>query len=212
MTASAHPSHSSHPAQQLKRLPSGIAGLDVILKGGFFEGGIYLIMGQPGTGKTILGNQICFNHVAAGGRVVYVTLLAEAHARMLIHLQSLKFFTPEPIADSLYYISGYRVLEQSGLDGLLELLRRVVRDQKATLLVIDGLVTAESVANSDLAFKRFIHELQVYVEIIGCTTFLLTQLDEHITHPEHTMVDGLLELDPHHVGLLPVRDPEGRKR
>src|SRR4051794_9069235 len=104
----------THQPPQIRRLPSGIAGLDVILQGGFFEGGIYLIMGQPGTGKTILGNQICFNHVASGGRVVYVTLLAETHARMLVHLQSLKFFTPEPIADALYYVSGYRILEQSG--------------------------------------------------------------------------------------------------
>src|SRR5258708_8908952 len=194
MTASAHPSHSSHPAQQLKRLPSGIAGLDVILKGGFFEGGIYLIMGQPGTGKTILGNQICFNHVAAGGRVVYVTLLAETHARMMVHLQSLDFFTTAPIADALYYVSGYRVLEQSGLDGLLELLRRVVRDHAASLLVIDGLITAQTIAEDDLAFKRFIHELHVYIEVVSCTTFLLTQTDHDNHHTEHTIFNDLIEL------------------
>src|SRR5712691_834313 len=185
---------STYQPQQIKRLASGIAGLDVILKGGFFEGGIYLIMGQPGTGKTILGNQICFNHVAAGGRVVYVTLLAETHARMMVHLQSLDFFTTEPIADSLYYVSGYRVLAQSGLDGLLELLRRVVRDHSASLLVIHGLITAQTVAEDDLAFKRLIREMQVYIEVVGCTTFLLTQRDPDNLHPEHTMVDGLIEL------------------
>ena len=50
----------------LEMLPTGIAGLDVILKGGFLAGGIYIIQGHPGAGKTILGNQLCFNHVAPG--------------------------------------------------------------------------------------------------------------------------------------------------
>lgn len=202
---------SARQTQLIARVPSGIPGLDTVLKGGFLQGGLYLIMGRPGAGKTILGNQISFNHVAAGGRVVYVTLLAETHARMLAHLQSLAFYDPTPIADTLYYISGYRVLEESGLDGLLEMLRRLIRDNKASILILDGLITAESVAGSDLAFKRFIHELQVYIEVVNCTTFLLTQLDPHIPHPEHTMVDGLVELSDNRIGLRAVRELEIRK-
>ena len=67
----------------LARLPSGIDGLDIILGGGFLKGGLYIIQGFPGTGKTTFGNQVCFNHAAGGGRAVYVTLLAEYHARMM---------------------------------------------------------------------------------------------------------------------------------
>ena len=76
---------------------SGVEGLDTVLQGGFLAGGIYIIQGEPGTGKTILGNQICFNHVARGGKALYVTLLAESHSRMLLHLQSLQFFAPAAI-------------------------------------------------------------------------------------------------------------------
>src|SRR5215813_1217015 len=96
---------SSRQTQSLERIPSGIPGLDTVLHGGFFQGGLYLIMGRPGAGKTILGNQISFNHVAAGGRVVYVTLLSESHARMLAHLQGMAFYDPTPIANTLYYVS-----------------------------------------------------------------------------------------------------------
>lgn len=66
----------------MERLPSGIPGLDTILHGGFLCGGIYIIQGTPGAGKTILANQICYHHAAAGYRALYVTLLAESHARM----------------------------------------------------------------------------------------------------------------------------------
>lgn len=63
----------------LKRIPTRVPGLDTVLRGG-----IFIIQGSPGAGKTILGNQICFHNVATGGDALYVTLLAENHARMLL--------------------------------------------------------------------------------------------------------------------------------
>ena len=54
----------------LQRAPSGIAGLDRILGGGLFVEGNYPVMGPPGAGKTILGNQLCFHHIATGGRAL----------------------------------------------------------------------------------------------------------------------------------------------
>jgi circadian clock protein KaiC len=195
----------------IERLPSGIAGLDIILHGGFLRGGIYILMGVPGTGKTILANQICFNTVAAGGQAVYVTLLAETHARMLTHLQSMEFFTPGPIAQSLNYYSGFRELENEGLTGLLNLLRRIIRDKHPEVLVIDGLAAANDLPVSDSTFKHFIHELHVFGEAYHCTIFLLTQLDHSNVHPEHTMVDGLIELSDRIVGLQAVRELLVRK-
>ena len=40
----------------LRRVPSGVAGLDTILGGGFLKGGLYIIQGTPGTGKTTLAS------------------------------------------------------------------------------------------------------------------------------------------------------------
>src|SRR6185295_3319049 len=37
------------------RVPTGIAGLDYILRGGLLAGRVYLVYGEPGTGKTTLG-------------------------------------------------------------------------------------------------------------------------------------------------------------
>jgi circadian clock protein KaiC len=61
----------------LDRIPSGVPGLDVILRGGFLRG-VYMVFGPPGAGKTILGNQVAFAHVAAGGRAIFLTLLTES--------------------------------------------------------------------------------------------------------------------------------------
>ena len=107
-----------------ERVPTGIPGLDTLLGGGLVSGGVYLIMGRPGTGKTTLGNQACFTHVSTGRRAVYVTLLAETHARMLRNLSSMAFFKPEAIATQIAYIGAYLVLREKQLSGLLALLRR----------------------------------------------------------------------------------------
>ncbi|SEO45886.1 KaiC protein [Halogranum amylolyticum] len=41
--------------ETISRLSSGIDGLDDVLNGGYLEGDAYLIRGEPGTGKTLLG-------------------------------------------------------------------------------------------------------------------------------------------------------------
>src|SRR5262249_47688779 len=190
-------------ATQPRRQPTGIEGLDAVLRGGFFRGGIYIIAGPPGVGKTIFGNQSCFRHVAAGGRALYVTLLSETHAQMLLYMQSLAFYDARRVGDEIRYLSGYSVIEQDGLEGLLKLLRRSVREQHCQLMVIDGVMTAESMAESQIAYKKFIHELQTWVGLIGCTVLLLTSSTTELGGPilpAHTMVDGIIELR-----TLPVR-------
>src|SRR5262245_5846985 len=180
----------------LARVPSGVVGIDAIIRGGFLQGGIYLVVGQPGAGKTIMGNQICFHHIASGGRAVYFTLLAESHARMFLHLQPLSFFDLELVGDTLQYFSGYATLEKEGLRGLLDLIRQVIKEQRTTLLILDGISTAEAAAESDIAFKRFVQALQIMTQLTKCTTVMLASPSVDPLHAEYTMVDGVFEL--HH--------------
>lgn len=199
--------------QPLERLPTGIAGLDEVLKGGVFRGGVYIVQGTPGAGKTILGNQISYNHIAAGGRALYVTLLAESHARMLGHMAQMSFFDHSAVPDRITYLSAFRALQDEGLAGLLKLLRREVGGHRATLLILDGLVAAQESAASALEFKKFIHELQTQAAANLCTCFLLTSsgADTQFISAEHTMVDGLIELSSRPYGRRAERELEVRK-
>jgi circadian clock protein KaiC len=195
----------------LERVPTGIPGLDTVLRGGFLREGIYIVRGEPGAGKTIFGNQFCFNHVAAGHHAVYVTLLAETHDRMMQHMQTMSFFEPARIPDGLYYVNGYRVLEEDGIKGFIDLLWHEIRTHNATLLVLDGLIATAEASESDRDFKKFIHELQAHIAIEGCTALLLTNGRRSDYHPEHTMVDGLIELYDVMFGMQAERELEVRK-
>lgn len=180
----------------LSYLKTGVPGLDEVLRGGFMQGSVNIIQGQPGAGKTIIGNQICYAHVAGGGRALYITLLAENHTRMLAHVGQLSYFDASAIPNGVYYVSAFRNLEEDGLNGLLALIRREVQHRGASLMVLDGLVAAEESAGTPREYKKFIHELQAQAALTDCTTFLLTSASNRQIPEaaEHTMVDGVIEL------------------
>ncbi|HKO46167.1 MAG TPA: ATPase domain-containing protein [Polyangiaceae bacterium] len=180
---------------RVERTETGVVGLDAVLRGGLVRGAIYLVMGRPGTGKTTLGNQLCFEHVKRGGRAAYMTLLAESHAAMLKNLHTMQFFDERLINNGLSYVGAYRALRDEKLRGLLDMVRRVILDENATLLVIDGISPARALAENDVALKEFVVELQMLSAMTNCTTLLLANMTAaDANDPEHTMVDGLIEL------------------
>jgi len=181
--------------EPLNRITTGIQGFDEITGGGLLKSGVYILQGAPGAGKTILANQIAYRHAAGGGNVVYVTMLAESHARLFQHMQAFSFFDPALVPDKVFYISGFNALRAEGLPGVIKLLRSEMRAHKAGILVLDGLVMAASAAASDEALKLFVSDIQAHSTLTGCTSLLLTSDDaDKPVSAEQTMVDGILLL------------------
>ena len=203
-----------------ERVATEVPGLDAVLEGGVFRGGIYAVRGAPGSGKTILGNQICFSNARRGGTSTYVTLLAESHARMMVHLESLDFFDPELVDGRVTYLSGYNALVSQGLRGVLNLVRSAVMPSRtrrgapktgSVVVVIDGFLTAAESAASVTDLKKFIHELQLSADLVGATVYLLAGPAASEASPEYTMVDGIIELQETLVGVRAHRELRVRK-
>lgn len=196
----------------LPRLETGVPGLDLVLGGGLVAGGLYLFEGRPGTGKTILANQICFHCARSGERALYVTLLAESHGKMLKHLRSLTFYGESLVYRAVNYLSGYQALVEHGVSGLLAMLGAAVREHAPSLLVIDGVRSARAFADTENAFAVFIHELNAFITAARCTTLLLAPEEGERLQPEQVLVDGLIALYQIDVGLRTVRELEVRKQ
>lgn len=181
----------------MKRLPTLVEGLDDILSGGLFEGGVYIFEGPPGVGKTTLANQIAYTLARRETKTLYVTMLAESHARMLQHMEQQIFFDQQEVNATVFYVSGYRELEQGGLKAVVELLRGELMRHRASLLVIDGLVVDSLETMTNDSVRQFVHELQSLVSAMSCTCLALTSGNGNALSAEQTMVDGIFSFEDH---------------
>lgn len=197
--------------QKVRRVPSGIEGLDSVLNGGFIEGASYIIQGRPGAGKTILSNQIAFAHSADGAKVLYVTLLAETHERLFQALSTLDFYDGSKVGQDIVYLSVFQSLRDEGLDAIVKLLRNETKRHGATLLIFDGLLNARDRADTDLDVKTFVAEIQSQAAFVGCTVLFLTSTRLDDSSPEHTMVDGVIDLSDELFGVRTMRQLQVRK-
>jgi len=65
----------------MKRVSTGIVGLDEMLGGGFPQERVILVRGGPGSGKTIFSLQFIVEGVKRGERGIYVTLEEPLNSR-----------------------------------------------------------------------------------------------------------------------------------
>ena len=86
-----------------ERGPTGDEGLDRILGGGLPLNGINLIMGRPGSGKTILCQQSMFARATEERPAVYLSTVSEPFEKILRYAQTLSFFDRSAIGRSIFY-------------------------------------------------------------------------------------------------------------
>ena len=85
------------------RLTSGDKGLDLILGGGLPTNGINLIIGLPGSGKTILSQQFVFASATEERPAIYLSTVSEPFEKIVRYAQTLSFFDRQAIGRTVYY-------------------------------------------------------------------------------------------------------------
>lgn len=182
------------PAGSAERVATGVAGLDRVLRGGFLAHGVYLLIGPSGAGKTTLANQIAFFQ-GAGAPVVYVTVLAETHTRLLGHIRQFSFFDAALVSKRITYLSGYQAFQEGSYAGLSALLQPLLLHNAPRLLVVDGLPLTTPGTAYDPSMKNLMHDLQTYGEFGRCTSLVLSPAHTGVWESRALMiVDGALEL------------------
>ena len=125
----------------MKRMTTGVPGLDVVLGGGIEPGSVTVLAGAPGAGKTILAQQMCFANATLARRAVYYTTLSEPHSKLVRHLESFDFFTPEALGPRVEYLHlGDLVREDrpGRMEPLVDEVARKAMDGRPAIVVIDS--------------------------------------------------------------------------
>jgi len=187
-----------------KRISSGISGLDDILGGGFPEDRIYLVEGQPGTGKTTLALQFLLDAVHCGQKVIYVTLsetkdeLTQAAKTHGWNLDGIMFHELEKGSKGKESAKEYTFFHPADVE-LTETTERIcqeVAQLKPTRVVFDSLSEMRLLAQDPLRYRRQILALKQFFTSRHCTVLLLD--DRSSNDPElqlETIAHGVLALE-----------------
>lgn len=197
--------NTSHDGQvrDTERARTGIEGLDQVLHGGFPRDRLYLIDGDPGTGKTTVGLQFLREGAREGEPTLYVTLseaaeelhaAARSHGWSLDGIQIHEFMTE----GSLAHESQYTVFQPSEIElgNTMSELFAAVEQANPSRVVIDSLSDMRLLARDPLRYRRQILSLKEFFRGRRATVLLLDDRTFEASDRQlHSIAHGVIRLE-----------------
>lgn len=183
----------------IRRLPTGVRGLDEILGGGLPEYSFNIIAGAPGCGKTTLAHQILFANATPDTPALYFTVLGEPAIKMLRYQQQYSFFDHARLDGAIRFVNLSQMVLDHDLQAVLDCILQEVESSNARLVVVDSFRTVVRKALSDtteMQLQGFVQRLALHLTSLQATTFLIGEYVEAELrdNPVFTVADGLLWL------------------
>ena len=191
-----------------ERLTSGDEGLDLILGGGLPRSGINLIMGLPGSGKTILSQQFVFAGATEERPAIYLSTVSEPFEKILRYAQTLSFFDREAMGRRVYYEDlGSTAGGEGGLAAIVERIGVLIKERRPGIIAIDSFKALAAFADDARAFRRFLHDLAALLTAFPATCFWIGEYSEEEmrTAPEFAVADGIISLATERVNERTLR-------
>jgi circadian clock protein KaiC len=178
-----------------ERISTGEPALDSILEGGFPANSINLLMGLPGTGKTVLAESLIFANADRDHKAVYFSTVSEPLDKIVRYLQSFRFFRPEAVQDHILFEDLSQLLRAQSLEAAIARIKSALREQDARFMVIDSFKALRAFC-SGAEFRRSLQELAAFSTAVPLTSFWVGEYGADDMHllPEFAVADGVVEL------------------
>src|SRR5579883_1775310 len=186
----------------IRKLPTGVPGLDEILGGGLPEYSFNIIAGAPGCGKTTLAHQVVFANATPERPALYFTVLGEPALKMLRYQQQFRFFDPTKLNTAVRFINLSHVVLEKNLDAVLAEIVKEVEAANPGIVVVDSFRTVVRKVEGragEADLQGFIQRLALHLTSWQATTFLIGEYtdSEVRDNPVFTVADGLYWLYQH---------------
>jgi circadian clock protein KaiC len=195
------------------RLLSGHGPLDEVLGGGLPANAISLLMGLPGTGKTIIAQQYVFQNARPERPAVYFSTVSEPLEKIVRFGQSLDFFDRSAVGRSVFYEDLGSTVNSDGLAGVTKQITAALRERNPGLVVIDSFKALHAFAESASEFRRFLHELAGRLSAYPASSLWVGEYEEAEagTLAEFAVADAILSLATQRAGQREIRFLQIRK-
>ncbi len=183
----------------IRKLPTGVPGLDEVLGGGLPEYSFNIIAGAPGGGKTTLAHQVLFANATPERPGLYFTVLGEPAIKMLRYQQQFSFFDAKKLGTAVRFVNLSQVALEHDLGTVLAEIVKEVEAVNPGVVVVDSFRTvvrkaAGGAGEADL--QAFVQRLALHLTSWQATTFLIGEYTEGEVrdNPVFTVADGLFWL------------------
>ena len=181
-----------------ERLTSGNPHLDAILNGGLLKNAINLIVGVPGSGKTILSQQFAFHNATAEQPVLFLSTLSEPLDKIMRYAEALAFFDKTAIRDGRIVFEDLgQILGEGGLDEVIGTMDGFLKDVRPGVVVIDSFRALRALAPDPNAFRLFLYSLTRQLTAAATTSIWNAPYSraDAADEPEFAVADAIIALD-----------------
>ena len=184
----------------MERISTGNQQADLILGGGFPAHSINIVMGQPGSGKTVFCEQLAFANL--GGRpVLYLTTVSEPLAKVVTYLQEFEFARVDAIGEQIVYES----LADTITDDPRKLPERVtdlLKQYRPKIIIIDSFKAMGDLMPDTASWRKVLYELAGTLTAYDATSFWIGEYiaDMVARLPEFAVADAIVELTREQTG------------
>jgi circadian clock protein KaiC len=186
---------------RIRRLQSGVPGLDEVLGGGIPEFSFNLIAGGAGSGKTTMAHQIMFANASPQRKAIYFSVVGEPPIKMLRYQQQYEFFDLAKLSDgSVRFMNLGQAAAEGGMASVLDAIERELAAFSPSIVVVDSFraVIRRTVAggpDGDRLLSEFMQRLALMLTSYEATTFLVGEYEDgERDSAVFTVADGLIWL------------------
>ena len=193
------------PIETSERCPSGVEGFDDILAGGLPRDCVYLIQGDPGSGKTTLALQFLLEGLRRGDAVLYITLsetreellkVASSHGWSLENIPLLELSAIEQLLQPEAQTTVFHPSEME-LHKVTKLLIDKAAEIRPARVVFDSLSEFRLLAETPLRYRRQFLSLKQQFGLYESTVLLLDDkmnrsglaVDPHVLSLSHGVIE-----------------------
>lgn len=192
--------------EEVTRLSTGIDGLDDLLYGGIPERSQVIIIGDVGSGKTLLSFEIAYKNALRGVPTTYITIEENKKALVNFVVSTYTGFTDARslVESNKIHVEEkklqYAIRSPENIQAIVADIIRTAEQNGSKLLIIDSLSLLRALYPDDRSFTRGINYIIESIRNQNVTSIITFETTER-TNPEkapglfeESMFDGIIRL------------------
>ncbi len=196
------------------RAPSGIAGFDELIEGGFLPSAIIYLLGEPGTGKTTFAMQFLMEGARRGEKGIYFSAVGESESSALRAMSNFEFFDEKYFKDgTLKFVDLSGALSErypegeqgKALSGVIMMMVDEVARVSPKRIVVDSITPLSLKTEDEYTYRRSLYEIFLTVKAWNAISIIIGEVRESEIGPEQYLADAIIRLGYHLRGTDTVK-------